>query len=124
MSQVDWELIARCQAGACNPAEREWMERMMAAHPELADAAAAMRDVIRDADTGVSPERLSAHLAAIKGSGPPVGVRRGRVRSALRFPVITRRTGSLAAAAGFVALLFGGGALARRMLGEKEQPTP
>ncbi len=102
MTQIDWDLLTRYLAGTCTPSERQWIERLVAANPEISHVVAAARDIARDGDSGVTDERLAERLAAIKGAGRPIARRRDAV--APRFSLPGRRRSLLRVAAGIAAI--------------------
>lgn len=70
MTGIDWDLLSRYHAGTCTPTERQWVERLLVAHPEVSDVLAAISDIAADGDASVSPEDLRARLVAVKRAAP------------------------------------------------------
>jgi transmembrane sensor len=107
MTGIDWDLLTRYHAGTCTASERQWVERLRVAHPDVGDVLAGIRDVAGDGDATLPPEELRARLAAVKGATPELPA----PSPAPRFTTAsTRRPIARLAAAAVLALAAGTGA--------------
>jgi len=107
MTGIDWDLLSRYHAGTCTASERQWVERLLIAHPEVGDVLAGIREVAGDGDATVPSDQLRARLAAVKRATPELPA----PSPAPRFTTAsTRRPIARLAAAAVLALAAGTGA--------------
>ena len=98
MTRIDWDLLTRYRAGSCTAAERQWLERLASADPDLALVLTTVAQVAADGDASVDDATVARHLAAIKRRPRVTGADtealvEGPVRSASTAPGTPDTTG-------------------------------